>query len=276
MIVLLTDFGGSEYVGIMKGVIHSLHPDAKIVDLTHDIPPQSVREGAWVLLKSYKHFPKETIFVCVVDPSVGSTRDAIVVQTIYYTFIGPDNGLMYPAARDDVVKNVSSIIIPSDSSNTFHGRDVFAKMAGYILQDQAGKMLGGFKRRLGVTIGLAPVGRKGEIVRIDNFGNIITNLPPLSKNNYQLTTDVIGFYLYDVRTVPGAGGDAPDAAYDLDVEDELNFHLMDIDSLSTSATQLTKGSNTVGIFPHMSSQPSVVVGTLGTANTNTIYLRFVK
>ncbi|MHA1927763.1 MAG: SAM hydrolase/SAM-dependent halogenase family protein [Candidatus Thorarchaeota archaeon] len=189
MIVLLTDFGGSEYVGIMKGVIHSLHPEAKIVDLTHDIPPQSVREGAWVLLKSYKHFPKDTIFVCVVDPSVGSTRDAIVVQTTNYTFIGPDNGLMYPAVRDDVVKNVSSIIIPSDSSNTFHGRDVFARMAGYILQGEAGKMLGGFKRRLGVTIGLAPDGRKGEIVRIDKFGNIITNLPPLSKNRYQLATE---------------------------------------------------------------------------------------
>lgn len=97
-----------------------------------------------------------------------------------------------------------------------------------------------------------------------------------SGKDYELTTSVIGFYLYDVRTVPGSGGDAPTAAYDLDVEDELNFHLMDIDSLSTTATQLTKGSNTVGIFPHMSSQPSVVLGTLGNLNTNTIYLRFVK
>lgn len=188
LIVLLTDFGGSEYVGIMKGVIHSLHPDAKIVDLTHDIPPQSVREGAWVLLKSYRHFPKDTIFVCVVDPSVGSTRDAIVVRTTNYTFIGPDNGLMYPAVRDDVVKNVSSIIIPNDSSNTFHGRDVFARMAGYLLCDQAEKMLGGFKQRLGVTLSFAPEGRNGEIVRIDKFGNIITNLPPLSKSSYQLAT----------------------------------------------------------------------------------------
>ena len=195
VIVLLTDFGASEYVGIMKGVIHSLSPDAQIVDLTHNIPPQSVREGAWVLLKSYKHFPKDSIFVCVVDPGVGSTRDGIVVQTTNYTFIGPDNGLMYPAVRDDVVTNVSSIIIPADSSNTFHGRDVFARMAGYLLRDQAGMMLGGFKKRLGVTLGFSLNGRKGEVVRIDHFGNIITNIPPLDKDRYQLITDDIRWEL---------------------------------------------------------------------------------
>ena len=72
MIVLLTDFGESEYVGVMKGVIYSICPSEQIVDLTHSIPPQSVREGAWILLNSFKHFPKDTVFVCVVDPGVGS------------------------------------------------------------------------------------------------------------------------------------------------------------------------------------------------------------
>lgn len=195
VIVLLTDFGASEYVGIMKGVIHSLHPEAQIVDLTHEIPPQSVREGAWVLLNSYKHFPKNSIFVCVVDPGVGTSRDAVVVTTTNYTFIGPDNGLMYPAIRDDGVKNVSSIIIPDGSSNTFQGRDVFARMAGYLLLDQAGTMLGGFKQRLGVTLNFNLEGRKGEVVRIDHFGNIITNIPPLEHDRYQLVTDDIQWEL---------------------------------------------------------------------------------
>jgi len=189
MIVFLTDFGASEYVGIMKGVIHALSPGAQIVDLTNNIPPQSVREGAWVLLKSYKHFPKDSIFVCVVDPGVGSARDGIVVQTTNYTFIGPDNGLMYAAVRDDVVKNISSIIVPDDSSDTFHGRDVFARMAGYLLLQQSGAMLGGFKKRLGVTLNFNLEGRTGEVVRIDSFGNIITNIPPLETSKYQLVTD---------------------------------------------------------------------------------------
>ncbi len=189
MIVLMSDFGESEYVGVMKGVILSLCPTAEIVDLTHSISPQSVIEGAWVLLQTYKYFPKESIFVCVVDPGVGTARDAVVVKTRNYTFIGPDNGLLHPAAKADGTVSVSSIVPSTDASMTFHGRDVFARMAGLILRNQSSKMLGGFKPSLSVTLEFEQTGRKGVVVRIDRFGNIITNIPPAEKSEYLLVTD---------------------------------------------------------------------------------------
>ncbi len=189
MIVLLTDFGDSEYVGVMKGIIHSLCPSADIVDLTHAIPPQSVFEGAWVLYKNYRYFPKGTIFVCVVDPGVGTSRDPVVVRTKNYAFVGPDNGLLYPAAADDGITNVSTITVPPSASRTFHGRDVFAPMAAYMLRNQANKMLGGFKPFLSVVIEFDVEGRSGVVVRVDRFGNVITNIPPLDKEQYVLKTD---------------------------------------------------------------------------------------
>ncbi len=189
MIVLLSDFGDSEYVGVMKGVILSLCPSEQIVDLTHSIPPQSVREGAWVLLNNYSYFPKGSVFVCVIDPGVGSERDAVLVKTKNYTFIGPDNGLLYAAAHLDEIENVSSIMIDSSASKTFHGRDVFAVAAAYYVRNQANKVLGGFKPSLSVKLEFSQVGRSGEIVRIDRFGNIITNIPPLEKSNYTLLTE---------------------------------------------------------------------------------------
>ncbi|MHA2424373.1 MAG: SAM hydrolase/SAM-dependent halogenase family protein [Candidatus Thorarchaeota archaeon] len=185
----MTDFGDSEYVGVMKGVIYSISPKAEIVDLTHGIPPQSVREGAWVLLKSYTHFPKGSVFVCVVDPGVGSERDAVLVRTKNYTFIGPDNGLLYEAVCDDEMENVSSIMIESSASNTFHGRDVFAVAAAYYLRNQVNKVLGGFKSSLSVKLEFHQEGRTGEIVRIDRFGNIITNIPPQEKTEFKLLTN---------------------------------------------------------------------------------------
>ncbi len=189
MIVLMSDFGESEYVGVMKGVILSLCPTAEIVDLTHSISPQSIIEGAWVLLQTYKFFPKGSIFVSVVDPGVGTTRDAVVVKTRNYTFIGPDNGLLYPAAKADGTVSVSSIVSGNDASKTFHGRDVFARMAGLILRNQPSKMLGGFKPSLSVTLEFEQIGRKGVVVRIDRFGNIVTNISPEAKSEYLLVTD---------------------------------------------------------------------------------------
>ncbi|MHA1906723.1 MAG: SAM hydrolase/SAM-dependent halogenase family protein [Candidatus Thorarchaeota archaeon] len=185
----MSDFGESEYVGVMKGVIYSLCPSEQIVDLTHSIPPQSVREGSWVLMNSYSHFPKGSVFVCVVDPGVGSERDAVLVKTKNYTFIGPDNGLLYAAARNDEIENISSILIESSASKTFHGRDVFAVAAAYYIRNQASKVLGGFKPSLSVKLEFLQDGRTGEIVRIDRFGNIVTNIPPLDKPNYKIVTE---------------------------------------------------------------------------------------
>ncbi len=242
MIVLLSDFGNSEYVGVMKGVIYSLCPSEQIIDLTHSIPPQSVREGAWVLLKSYPYFPKGTIFVCVIDPGVGTKREALLVKTNNYVFIGPDNGLMYSAAHDDGIENISSIMINSSVSKTFHGRDVFAVAAGYFVRNQANKVLGGFKSSLGVKLTFHQDGRRGEIVRIDRFGTIITNIPPLEKTEYRLVTedlrwDIDWFPTYaqghdrGVFLVTGSYGTLEIAAKNAPATDEIQLRVGDSLSL---------------------------------------------
>ena len=176
-VALLTDFGPSEYAGVMKGVILGLLPGAQLVDITHDISPQNVREGAWVLLGSYRWFPKGTVFLCVVDPGVGTGRRAIAVRSQNYFFVGPDNGLVSAAAAEDGIVEARAVGIPPGASNTFHGRDVFAPAAALIAS-------GGWER-LGTPIERIEMidfhlrGREGEVVRVDRFGNCITNLPPI-------------------------------------------------------------------------------------------------
>ncbi len=191
MIVLLTDFGESEYVGMMKGVIHSIHPAAQVIDLTHSISSQSIREGAWVLLQSYGFFPHSSIFVCVVDPGVGTPRDAVAVRTTNYTFVGPDNGLMYPAAVKDGIKNVYTIPIDESSSKTFHGRDVFARVAGHFASGRILKDIGAKKPTLDEELVFFQREQAGEVVRIDRFGNIVTNIPPSDNMTVSLQADTI-------------------------------------------------------------------------------------
>ncbi|MHC4867313.1 MAG: SAM hydrolase/SAM-dependent halogenase family protein, partial [Planctomycetota bacterium] len=172
MIVLLTDFGQSEYVGVMKGVIYSIAPEARIVDLCHSIGPQDIIEASWVLKNNYKYFPEGATFCCVVDPGVGTQRKALAVKTEKYFFVGPDNGLFWETLREQEIIEIREIPVPAEASRTFHGRDVFAKPAAEI-------DLGRFE-----TIGerieqiekleLYKKGAQGIIVRVDRFGNIIT------------------------------------------------------------------------------------------------------
>jgi len=200
MIVLLTDFGESEYVGVMKGVILSIDPNARIVDLTHSISPQSVREAAWVLLKSYRYFPKQTVFVCVVDPGVGTGRDAILVTTPEYTFISPDNGLLNPTLEEASEKRVYSIHVDSSVSYTFHGRDVFAVAAGNYHSGIPVEKIGSPKPALEIPLSFYLEGRTGEVIRIDRFGNIITNIPPLDAERLQVRYGTRDFTLPLCRT----------------------------------------------------------------------------
>jgi hypothetical protein len=186
MIVLLTDFGQSEYVGVMKGVICREHPGARIVDLCHTIRPQCLIEAAWVLKNNYAYFPPGATFCCVVDPGVGGARRAIVLGIDDYWFVAPDNGLLWETVKGHDILAIREIPVPPGAGRTFHGRDVFAGAA-------AATDLGRFD-----TIGpeiqsiekleLHLDGREGTVVRIDRFGNIITNLPPLDKTDYTVTT----------------------------------------------------------------------------------------
>jgi S-adenosylmethionine hydrolase len=186
MIVLLTDFGDSEYVGVMKGVIYRYSTDAKIVDLCHTIQPQCIIEASWILKNNYKYFPKGAIFCCVVDPGVGTKRKALAIKTKDYYFVGPDNGLMWEALAEQKIIEVRQITVTADASRTFHGRDIFAKAAAQIENgnfESIGKKIKTIKK-----LELYKKGRYGIVVRIDRFGNIITNLARQKKTTYCVKT----------------------------------------------------------------------------------------
>ena len=186
MVVLLTDLGESEYVGVMKGVIYDIAGTATIVDLCHNISAQNIIEASWILKNNYKYFPEGAIFCCVVDPGVGTERKAIAVKTKKYFFVGPDNGLLWETLGEQKIIEIRQIPIPKGASRTFHGRDVFAVAAGDI---EAGRF-----ERTGERIEKIEKlefyrkGREGIVVRIDRFGNIITNLAKQEEDEYSVVT----------------------------------------------------------------------------------------
>ncbi len=186
IITLLTDFGTQDYfVGAMKGVILSINPNAKIIDITHEIPPQDIQAGAFTIANYYKTFPPQTIHICVVDPGVGSNRRQILVETGECFFIAPDNGLLsfvYANEQDFRVSELTNEkFFRKPVSRTFHGRDVFAPIAAHLSRKVSVIELGReiknfiqFKTSEPRTISAGKV--EAEIIHIDRFGNLITNL----------------------------------------------------------------------------------------------------
>jgi len=183
IITLLTDFGNRDpYAGIMKGVILSIKPDVRIVDITHEIDPQDVREGAFVLEEYYHYFEKGTIHVAVVDPTVGSARKAIVFHQGGYSFVGPDNGLFSLVL--DGAHEVNAIenkrYMQKQPSATFHGRDIFAPAAAFLASGVSPCLFGSPVTDPVRLPGLYPDARdnclQGEIIRFDRFGNGISNI----------------------------------------------------------------------------------------------------
>lgn len=184
MIVLMTDFGQSEYTGVMKAVIYNICCSAKIVDLCHNISPQSVIEASWILRNNYRYFPNGSIFCCVVDPGVGTERSAIAIETDKYYFIGPDNGLFWETLQEQKVMEIRMIEIPENASRTFHGRDVFAGAAAKVELGQFETV--GTEIEEIEKLKLFRNENEGVIVRIDTFGNIITNIISLHKDIYEV------------------------------------------------------------------------------------------
>jgi S-adenosylmethionine hydrolase len=187
MIALMTDFGQSEYVGIMKAVIYAINPKLRIIDLCHSISAQNTIEAAWVLKNSYRFFPQGTIFCCVVDPGVGSERKAIAVKTKDYYFLAPDNGLLWETLEGQKVVDIRRLPVPADASRTFHGRDVFAKAAASIdlgRFSSLGKQIEDIEK-----LKIYRKGRQGTVVRIDGFGNVVINLPKQDKDKYSVRID---------------------------------------------------------------------------------------
>ena len=194
MVILLTDFGPSEYVGVMKGVIYSIDHRAQIVDLCHSVSSQNIIEASWILRNNYKYFPEGSVFCCVVDPGVGSERKALAVKTERYYFVAPDNGLLWETLKEQEVIDIREIPIPSDASHTFHGRDVFAPAAAKIglgKFDQVGEKVGQIER-----LELYQDSGRGLVVRIDSFGNIVTNIPKQGNGRYSVK---IGEKIYQMN-----------------------------------------------------------------------------
>jgi S-adenosyl-L-methionine hydrolase (adenosine-forming) len=183
IITLLSDFGTSDsYVAEMKGVLLRRTPSATLVDLTHNIHPGDIRSAAYVLGRTWHRFPPGTVHLAVVDPGVGGTRAALAFRAHGHGFVGPDNGVFTPVLHDAEVEMIE-LEIPADASATFHGRDVFAPAAAALAGGAAVATLGQpFSRmpaRLAFTVphheGKTVI---GEIVYVDRFGSLITNLTP--------------------------------------------------------------------------------------------------
>lgn len=202
IITLLSDFG-SFYPAQMKGVILARLQDKAIdltfVDIAHDIPPQDVRAGAFALLSTAKYFPAGTIHIAVVDPGVGTDRLGLVVESGGHIFVGPDNGLLLPAARSLGAPAAYRIAVPFAASNTFHGRDVFAPAAALLVAGQSPASLGPKVRPKDLNFGEAKKTTEGietTIIYVDHFGNLILNMQKLPGFDVSLR----GIKLKRVRT----------------------------------------------------------------------------
>lgn len=181
IITLLTDFGTADgYVAEMKGVLMSQAPGIQVVDLSHDIPPHEVNAARLAVARYWRRFPTGTIHLVVVDPGVGSDRQAIAVESDGRFLVGPDNGVLSPALLLPGARAVS-LPVPSDAAPTFHGRDVFAPAAaalarGLPLDSLGPPLTDPVIRRTPEAVREADGWLRGEVIVVDRFGNAITNL----------------------------------------------------------------------------------------------------
>jgi S-adenosylmethionine hydrolase len=184
ILTLTTDFGLSDhYVGTMKGVILGICPQAQLVDISHQVSPFAIAEGAYLVAQAYRYFPPKTVHVVVVDPGVGSDRRPILVEAAGQYFVAPDNGvlaLIYAREKHKVRLISNDRYFRQPVSRTFHGRDIFAPVAAHVAAGVA-------PSRMGKSIAdyVRPpferprqTGKRtwaGQILKIDHFGNVITN-----------------------------------------------------------------------------------------------------
>jgi S-adenosylmethionine hydrolase len=195
-IFFLTDFGLTDtYVGVVKAVILGIAPDARIVDLTHDVPPQDIRAGAFSLMTAAPYLPDDSVVLAVVDPGVGTARRPIAMQIGGRTFVGPDNGLFSWVTAAEGAQTQTVVLDRPERwrptvSATFHGRDLFGPVAAQLARGVALQEVGSPCDRRTLQRLPWPPARltrdaagqiaeaQGEIVHIDRFGNLIANLGP--------------------------------------------------------------------------------------------------
>ena len=192
IITLTTDFGlTDEYLAAMKGVILKINPAVQIIDISHNILPQNITQGAFVLYSVVKYYPK-AIHIGVVDPGVGTSREALIFNCSSGVLVGPDNGLLVPAAEKLGILDVYKITNPEYSleniSSTFHGRDIFAPVAAHLSKGVPVENIGEKTKKF-INLHLFDCQDLedkiiGRVLNIDNFGNVITNISKDIIKNY--------------------------------------------------------------------------------------------
>ena len=183
LVALLTDYGLTDYyVGVVKAVIKGIAPDAEFLDISHEVPPFNIMEGAFLLLQASKHLPAGCTVMAVVDPGVNAKRLSIAVRTRRRVYIGPDNGLLYPAASREGITAIYDVGKGPQvlaTRGTFAGRDIFAPTAACLV---LGKQLSRLGTRVqGMKVLNLPRARYadrvavGTVLHVDRFGNVVTN-----------------------------------------------------------------------------------------------------
>jgi len=181
IVTLLTDFGTADsYVAEMKAILLSRDPAVIIVDVSHSIALGDVRSAAYLLGRSWHHFPPGTTHLCVVDPGVGTSRRALAVAAADHFFVGPDNGVLTPALDAEEPVEIVALSVPMGAAPTFHGRDLFAPAAARIAEGESLEYLGESAIKP-VRIEFPKVSRKGntvrgEVIYVDRFGTLVTNI----------------------------------------------------------------------------------------------------
>lgn len=210
LITLLTDFGSRDaFVGIMKGVMLSINPSVSFVDLSHEVPPQDILAGALLLRSATPFFPPGAIHLAVVDPGVGGSRRALVVETSYGFLVGPDNGLLSLAAPAEAVMRLIHLTnehyFLTPRSQTFHGRDVFAPVAAHLSRgvppEDFGNLISDMERLTLPSVEHHAGGLTGNVIYIDHFGNIITNITEADLRLFPMDTLLVSIGGMQIRGI---------------------------------------------------------------------------
>jgi len=248
IITLLTDFGLIDpYLAMMKGVILSINPNAVIVDVSHSIMTGGIAQASDMLRETYPFFPKGTVHVAVVDPGVGSGRRLLGVEAEGHFFIGPDNGVFWPVIRDSreatVIQLTEKRYFLPHVTSTFHGREVFAPVAARISMGEDLKKMGDqISDPVEMNPPLPYIANEvlhGEVTRIDNFGNLITNIRKQGLENFLgRSTPVISAGGLEIRRIYNTY---------LAVEEGTPLALINSSGMLEIAVNLGRASEYVGI-----------------------------
>ena len=182
IITFLSDFGLTDgYVGSVKGAIFSNFPEARVIDITHEIKPFQIEEAAYTLMSYYSFYPKDTVHLAVVDPGVGGKRAPLIIKTANYYLVGPDNGLFSYLYQKEAYTayEINTNMFDPNISATFHGRDIFAPVAAKLARGVKPELLGTLFEQKPVDfakhISEKQTEFEAKIISVDRFGNIITD-----------------------------------------------------------------------------------------------------